>query len=145
MKKKLLMNALAGLLAATVAPAQGHAQGIYEIALDDLLEVSLVSSTDAATLKPSYNLSLEDLMALQIVKVLKMSERLQLSYEMEICDLMELEIRQRGDTSELTPSYDMSLTGIMSLEVETDYQVQEVLLISYEISLEGLMTLDVVE
>jgi len=40
---------------------------------------------------------------------------------------------------------DMSLTGIMSLEVETDYQVQEVLLISYEISLEGLMTLDVVE
>ncbi len=120
---------------------------LYDINLDELMEIKVVKDSNAFALEPTYDIPIEDLMKLEIVKEIVPSERLSVSYDIPLEDLLKLEIpvKKNNSGSSVSPSYEMSLKGLLEIEIQEEYSVKTYLKLSYDISIEGLLQLDLAD
>lgn len=115
----------------------------YNMDINELMELNIIHNSDYVLL-PDYELSLEDLEHIQIVKNLIIKDELDVSYDMSIEELLEVEM-YKNSTIHLIPSYDMPIEGIMKFDVLTKYKITESIDISYDMSLEGLLNITIAE
>lgn len=149
MKLHFIFNIIAALLVAVLlhqaVSAQHLDSRVYELDLSELMEINVVKDSAALLLAPSYNIAIEDLMQLQIVKELDICEQLSVSYDMPIEDLMQVKLPIYKSNSSVEPTYEMSLEGVLEMEIHENYTVKEKMKLSYDISLSGLMQIDIHE
>lgn len=120
---------------------------IYDISLDELMEVNVIPDTNAFELNPTYDIPIEDLMRLEIVNEIVATERLTISYDIPLEDLLKLEIQLKKHKNKpaIAPSYDMSLNGLLEFEIKEEYAVKSHIKLSYDISMEGLLQIDLAD
>ena len=119
-------------------------KGVYELGLKELMQINVVEDKNPVLLKPHYDLTIEDLMALNVVKKLDIDTMLTVSYDIPMEDLMKIEVDiSRKEGENIVPSYEMSMEGLMEMQIVEHQKVKEELQVSYDISLDGLMKLDV--
>jgi len=105
------------------------------------MELNLIPDTNSITLAPSYDIAIADLMQLQIIKAVEIDEYLNITYDMKIEDLQLIEIVLLKNKERMEPSYEMSLEGILEIEIVNEVNVKETVSLTYELSLEGLLKL----
>ncbi len=116
----------------------------YDIPLEDLVEINIVKdSLNYSRLEPTYELSINDLMNLEIIKQLEVEQNIGLTYDIPLKDLMKLELTVHKNEKAVNPSYEMSMEGLMELNIIEDYYVIESVNVTYDISLDGLMKITI--
>ena len=116
---------------------------VCRLSLEELQEIKVFQDTTPKIIEPSYDLAIEDLMALEIVKELKLGESLRVKYDIPLEQLtnVEIPIHQRKKNGKLMPSYAISLDGLLAFEIVEESKIVEKVQVSYNISLDGLMKL----
>lgn len=117
---------------------------IYDLTIEELQSINVIPDSSAGNYSPSYEISIKDLMELEIVKELKVDNYLDVSYDIPMEELMHVELDVRRDTG-IEPTYEMSLKGLSSLEIKEDVSVIEKISLSYDISLDGIMKITIKE
>lgn len=117
---------------------------IYSMSIKELMQVDLVPDSNNS-FEPTYDISIEDLMQLKIVKELKVDSEIDVSYDIPIEELMKLELKVVKNSTLIEPSYDMHLNGLMELKLVNKYSIVEKINLTYEISIDGLMKLKILE
>jgi hypothetical protein len=111
----------------------------YDIPIDKLMEINVVDSYHVEY-EPTYEISISDLMKMEIVKDLSIDTSLGISYDFPLSDLMKIEIPvYQKDSTKLKPTYEMSMQGLLEFTVNPEYNIEEHIEISYDLSLDGLM------
>ena len=118
---------------------------IYELSLSELMAVNLVPDTFPAILLDDYDLSIQDLMALEIVNELEIDTALTVTYDIPLEDLMKIHITRahRQNQSTLNPTYEISLEGLQGFELVQRTNIKQHFKLTYDISLDGLMRVGV--
>lgn len=115
---------------------------IYDLSIEDLEQIGIVPDTSGIVLQPTYELSIQDLMNLDIVKELHVDKFFDVDYDIPLSELLKLKInvkRARG----ITPSYEMSLKGLSHMELKEDVNIRDNIQVTYDISIEGIMKLKI--
>jgi hypothetical protein len=128
-------------------PEDNSNSALYDIPIEKLLQTKIIHDTGKLDVEPTFNLSIEDLMALQIVKEIRLDTVLALSYEIPLEDLLNVEIKayKKDGRLQVSPGYEMSLNGLMEFEIQRSSTEIKNLTLSYDISLEGLMQIKIIK
>ena len=142
--KNIFFICLLIIFFSTPSYTQEGAPLTYDLPLEFLMEVELVGDTNSRQyLEPTYDLSIEDLMALKIVKKLEVDQYIDFDYNIPLEDLMQIRIPANKKTIGIEPSYEMSLEGLLKLDVVENYIIVDKIDITYDISIDGLMKLSI--
>ncbi len=112
---------------------------VYNLTLEELMSVNVIPDS-ASNFAPDYEISIEDLMNLELVRELKIEHYLDLSYDIPLKDLMEITIDLTKNNG-IVPTYEMSLNGLTQLELKENVYVIEKIGLTYDLSLDGIMKL----
>lgn len=112
---------------------------VYNLTLEELLSINVISDS-AQDFDPSYEISIKDLMNLELVRELKVEHYLDVSYDIPIEDLMQVKIDIKRKAG-IDPTYEMSLEGLTTLEIKENVSVVEKIGLTYDLSLDGVMKL----
>lgn len=119
----------------------------YDLTIEELAQINVVADTSDFVLEPTYDLSIKDLMALEVVKELKVEKDLTISEDFPMEDILKIEIpvKKKRDKKEpsFQPNYEMSLQGLLEVEIKEDYKLETKITVSYDLSLEGLMNINI--
>lgn len=118
----------------------------YDLPLEYLVQIEIIDDTNSSvSLEPTYELSIEDLMNLEIVKKLVVNDYIDVNYEIPLEDLMQIRIPANKKALGVEPTYEMSMEGLLELELKKDYSIIDKIDISYDISIDGLMKLSILK
>lgn len=124
--------------------AQDENRLTYDLPLEYLMEIEIVEDTNSESyLEPTYDLTIEDLMKLEIVKKLEVDQYIDINYNVPIEDLMKIKIPADKKDLGVEPTYEMSMEGLLELEVKEDYKIVDRIDITYDISIDGLMKISI--
>jgi len=111
----------------------------YNLSLSELVNIQVAPDTSTVELTPSYNQTLDDLVTLDIAKELVFNTEINLTYDVPLEDLVNL----AGDSDSLTINNaalaDISLEGLMALNVDRKPSLKDKVMLSYDAPIENLM------
>mgnify|MGYP006274966667 CR=1 FL=1 len=113
---------------------------VYNLTLEELMSINVIPDTSQTEVQPSYEISIQDLMNLEIVRELKVEHVLDVSYDVPLEDLLQIKINIERE-SEIEPTYEMSLQGLTSLEIKEKIAMVEKIGLTYDLSLDGVLKL----
>jgi hypothetical protein len=111
---------------------------LYDLTIEELISINIIPSDNQASYNPSYEISLIDLMKLEIVKELKIDTSIELTYDVPIEDLMQIKFNIKKNNA-IEPTWDFSLVGLTSIKLKEDVSVQNKIDLSYDLSLDGVL------
>lgn len=113
----------------------------YNLPLSDLVDIQVSPDSFAVELNPSYSQTLDDLVTFNVSKVLALNTKINLTYDVPLEDLLSLD-PTAYEASLNSPSYEnMSLDGLMALEVIQMPYLKEKIVLSYDSPIEGLVNI----
>jgi hypothetical protein len=111
----------------------------YNLSLEELVNISIKPDTTSLEIEPSYNQSLEDLVSLNVTKELTFTTTIKLTSDLSLEDLMQIDVSSLNDEVSGTSFSEISLDGLMALEVEQKAVLKDKLLLSYDMPIENLL------
>mgnify|MGYP001377147999 CR=1 FL=1 len=137
---KILITAVF-LVLNILANAQSN-NSIYELSIQELESINIVPDSSSNLYMPTYEITIKDLMNLEIVKELRINDYIDVAYDIPLQELMQVKISIQKDTG-IIPSYEMSLQGLTQLEIKEKTQIIDKIKLSYDISLDGIMNIEI--
>lgn len=114
----------------------------YDIPIEDLSKVKIITKEQEKNISHDYDLTLEDLSKLAVVKEIKVEKKVNVNYDLDLEELMQMEVHLVKN--EVSPTLDMPLKGLLKLDVTKEYHIVDNVEIAYDLSLDGLMKLSLV-
>lgn len=115
---------------------------IYELSIAELKAINIKPDSASNQYLPTYEITIKDLMSLEIVKELRVEKYIDFAYDIPLSELMLLKIpisREHG----IDPSYDMSIKGLTELEIKETTNIVDRINLNYDISLDGIMHIEI--
>lgn len=114
----------------------------YDLPLEELTTIHLPVKGEVYNILPTFEMSLEDLSILPLVKSLAEKHTIDFNYDLALNDLLELELDHANST--VQPGFSMTLDGLSQLIVKEEYLISERIAIPYDLSIECLTKLSIV-
>lgn len=114
----------------------------FDLPIEELTKINLVPKGEGTRLSHDYDLTLEDLSKLEVIKQIKVENKVNVNYDFSLEELMAMEIHLVRN--EVFPTYDMPLQGLLKLDIMKEFQIVDKLEFSYDLSLDGLMKLTLI-
>jgi hypothetical protein len=115
----------------------------FDLTIDQLSELRMKSDLNTFQIHPSLEMTLEELNDLQIQKVLRQSEVIEIGYDLTLDELSELSISK--NTNIIQPDYNASLNTLSKLSLKKGYLIDNQINVSFGLSIETLIKLSLVD